>query len=419
MPITPSSVTESVAGVDEIRRHFPALERRHRGRPVAYFDGPGGTQVPRSVVDAVADYLLHHNANTHWVYPSSVETDAALAAAREAFADLVGGSAREIVFGANMTTLTLHLGRALGRGFEPGDEIVVTELDHHANVDPWRAVARERGLAVRAVPFRPETLTLDADALAAAISPRTRLLALGAASNAVGTINDVRRAADLAHRAGALLFVDAVHYAPHVFVDVDSLGADFLACSAYKFHGPHVGVLWGRQALLEALDVPKLEPAPNEAPDRLETGTQSHEGIVGAAAAVDFLASLAPAGSGSRRQRLAAVQAALHERGRGLLERLWSALSGLPGVTLYGPPPDAPRTPTVAFAVRGRSSEDVARALAEEAVFVTHGDFYATTLVRRLGHAEDGLVRAGCAAYTTAEEVERLLEGVTRLARSS
>jgi cysteine desulfurase family protein (TIGR01976 family) len=417
MPTTPSSATESVAGVEEIRRHFPALERRHRGRPVAYFDGPGGTQVPRSVVDAVVDYLLHHNANTHWVYPSSVETDAALAAAREAFADFLGGSAREIVFGANMTTLTLHLGRALGHGFEPGDEIVVTELDHHANVDPWRAVARERELAVRTVPFRPETLTLDADALAAAITPRTRLLALGAASNAVGTVNDVRRAADLAHRAGALLFVDAVHYAPHAFVDVQGLGADFLACSAYKFHGPHVGVLWGRRALLEALDVPKLDPAPDEAPDRLETGTQSHEGIVGAAAAVDFLASLAR--TGTRRERLAAVQAALHERGRALLERLWSGLSGLPGVTLYGPPPEAARTPTVAFAVEGRSSEDVARALAEEAVFVTHGDFYATTLVRRLGHAEDGLVRAGCAAYTTAEEVERLLEGVARLVGQS
>jgi selenocysteine lyase/cysteine desulfurase len=267
------------------------------------------------------------------------------------------------------------------------------------------------------VPFRPEAMTLDGDALAAAITPRTRLLALGAASNAVGTINDVRRAADLAHRADALVFVDAVHYAPHVFVDVEALGADFLACSAYKFHGPHVGVLWGRRELIESLDVPKLDPAPDEAPDRLETGTQSHEGIVGAAAAVDFLASLAPAGS--RRQRLAAVQAALHERGRGLLERLWSGLSGLPGVTLYGPPPAAARTPTIAFALAGRSSEDVARALAEEAVFVSHGDFYATTLVRRLGHAEDGLVRAGCAAYTTEGEVERLLEGVARLVRKS
>jgi selenocysteine lyase/cysteine desulfurase len=256
-------------------------------------------------------------------------------------------------------------------------------------------------------------MALDEDALAAAISPRTRLLAIGAASNAVGTVNDVRRAADLAHRAGALVFVDAVHYAPHAFVDVEALGADFLACSAYKFHGPHVGVLWGRRAVLETLDVPKLEPAPNESPDRLETGTQCHEGIVGAAAAVDFLASLARAGS--RREGLAVTQAALHSRGRALLRRLWSGLSAISGLTLYGPPPDATRTPTVAFALRGRSSEEVARALAEEAVFVTHGDFYATTLVRRLGHAEDGLVRAGCAAYTTLEEVDRLVEGVARL----
>jgi cysteine desulfurase family protein (TIGR01976 family) len=361
----------------------------------------------------MADYLLHHNANTHWAYPTSVETDEALAAARRALADFLGGRPTEIAFGANMTTLTFHLGRALGRGWPAGDEVVVTELDHHANVDPWRQLARERDLVVRTVRFRPDTGQLDMDDLAAALGPRTRLLAIGAASNALGTKSDVPRAASLAHDKGALVFVDAVHYAPHALVDVAALGADFLACSAYKFYGPHVGVLWGRQALLEGLDLPKLEPAPENAPDRAETGTQNHEGIVGAAAAVDFLASLAD--GPDRRSRLAAAMAALHARGQDLVTRLWNGLRAIPGVTLYGPPPTEPRTPTVAFTVRGLGSEEVAKALAQRAVFVSNGDFYAATVVRRLGHAEDGVVRAGCACYTTPDEVDRLVEGVAEL----
>ncbi|HSD26155.1 MAG TPA: cysteine desulfurase-like protein [Vicinamibacteria bacterium] len=412
---TTASSPATTASVESIRSRFPALQRRHRGLPVAYFDGPGGTQVPREVVDAMTDYLLNHNANTHWAYPTSVETDEALAAARAALADFLGGKPAEISFGANMTTLTFHLGRALGRGWAAGDEIVVTELDHHANVDPWRQLARQRDLVVRAVRFRTQTGQLDMDDLASVVGSRTRLLAIGAASNALGTKSDVRRAADLAHARGALVFVDAVHYAPHALVDVGALGADFLACSAYKFYGPHVGVLWGRQALLEALDVPKLEPAPENAPERLETGTQNHEGIVGAAAAVDFLASLS--GGPDRRSRLAATTSTLHARGQELVERLWSGLRAVPGVTLYGPPPTEPRTPTVAFTVRGWTSEDVARTLVERGVFVSNGDFYATTVVRRLGHAEDGLVRAGCACYTTPEEVDRLVQGVVELAR--
>ena len=408
--MTTTAPSPAVASVAAIRARFPALERRHRGSPVAYFDGPGGTQVPRAVVDAMADYLLHHNANTHWAYPTSVETDEALAAARTALADLLGGKPAEIAFGANMTTLTFHLGRALGRRWSAGDEVVVTELDHHANVDPWRQLAKERDLVVRTVRFRTESGQLDMEDLAAAIGPRTRLLAIGAASNALGTKNDVGRAAELARAAGALVFVDAVHYAPHAFVDVAALGADFLACSAYKFYGPHVGLLWGRQALLEELDLPKLEPAPENAPDRLETGTQNHEGIVGAAAAVDFLASLAE--GRDRRARLAASMAALHARGQALVERLWSGLRAIPGVTVYGPPPSEPRTPTVAFTVRGVVAEDVARALADRAVFVSNGDFYASTVVRRLNLPADGLVRIGCAAYTTDTEVGRVIDGV-------
>jgi cysteine desulfurase family protein (TIGR01976 family) len=413
---TTDVTTGRVAEVEAIRRHFPALERRHEGEHVAYFDGPGGTQVPSVVVEAMRDYLLHHNANTHWLYPSSLETDAALAGARATLADFLGASPDEIVFGANMTTLTFHLARALGRGWGPGDEVVVTELDHHANVDPWRALARERGLTVRVVALRPETGQLDEDDLGRALTTRTRLLAIGAASNALGTINDVRAAAQRAHAAGALVFVDAVHYAPHALPDVASFDCDFLACSAYKFYGPHVGVLYGRRDRIEALDPPKLVPAPDRAPECLETGTQNHEGIVGAAAAVDFLASLA--GAGDRRAALLKVFRVFHERGRAHVERLWKGLGQIPGLTLYGPPPGAPRTPTVAFTLAGRSSGQVASALARRAVFVSNGDFYATTAVRRLARGEDGLVRVGCACYTTPQEVDRLIEAVRSLART-
>jgi len=405
---------ESVASVEEVRACFPALRRRHNGQPVAYFDGPGGTQVPQAVVEAVADYLLHHNANTHWDYPTSHETDAALAAAREALADYLNGAPDEIVFGANMTTLTFHVGRALGRGFRAGDQIVVTELDHHANSDTWRALASERGLEVKLVRLRPETGQLDPEELERALTPRTRLVAIGAASNALGTINDVAAVVRHAKAQRALVFVDAVHYAAHRPPDARALGCDLLACSAYKFYGPHVGVLWIRRDLHASLDVPKLRPADDAPPEKLETGTLCHEGIVGAGAAVDFLASLAGA-EGSRRERLERTAQELHRRGAALLQRLWDGLRAIPGVTTYGPPPEAPRTPTLSFVVDGRPSREVAAALAQRAVFVSHGDFYATTVAERLGHGQDGLVRAGCAAYTTADEVERLLEGVRSL----
>jgi cysteine desulfurase family protein (TIGR01976 family) len=403
-----------VASLAEIRQRFPALERRHAGHPVAYFDGPGGTQVPQSVVDAIADYLLHHNANTHWRYPSSEETDELIAGARGALADFLGAAPQEIVFGANMTTLTFHLARGLGRGWGAGDEIVITELDHHANVAPWRALERERGVTVRVVPVFPERGELDWGALERALSGRTRLLAIGAASNALGTISDVPRACRLARAAGALSFVDAVHYAPHALVDVRAIGCDFLACSAYKFYGPHVGVVYGARERLEALDVPKLQPAPETAPERLETGTLNHEGIVGAAAAVEFLASLAR--EGARRERLTRAMRELHQRGQALIERLWEGLGEIGGVTRYGPPPGRPRTPTVGFTLAGRTTDEVATALAGEGVFVSNGDFYATTVVERLGLAPGGLVRAGCACYTTTDEVDRLLAGVRRLA---
>ncbi len=402
--------------VSEIRQDFPALRRAAHGRPVAYFDGPGGTQVPQQVVDAISDYLLRHNANTHWSFPSSKETDAILSGARAALADFLGAAPNEIAFGANMTTLTFHLARALGHGYGLGDEIVLTELDHHANIAPWRALERERGVTIRVARMIPETGQLDWAHFEKQLSPRTRLVAIGAASNALGTITDIARATRLAHAAGAQIFVDAVHYAPHDLVNVRAWDCDFLGCSAYKFYGPHLGVLFGKHDLLATVDFPKLQPASNDAPERAETGTQNHEGIAGAAAAVDYLAALAP--GETRRARLHATFRELHERSALLVRQLWAGLAAIDGVQLYGPAPEMPRTPTISFTVAGVSAVEAAVALAREGVFVSHGDFYATTVVERLGLAADGLVRAGCACYTTSEEIERLLAGVRRIAGS-
>ncbi len=402
-----------VASVEEIREHFPALKRKHAGVPVAYFDGPGGTQVPRGVVESMNTYMYYHNANTHWRYPTSVETDECIADARLSVADFLGATPAHVAFGANMTTLTFHLARALGWTWSKGDEVVITELDHHANVAPWRTLERERGIVIRNVPFDPRTGLLDWNALEQAVGKRTKLVAIGGASNALGTVTDVRRACELARSAGALSFIDAVHFAPHVLVDVKALGCDFLAYSAYKSYGPHIGILYGRLPLFQTLEIPKLDPAPTDAPDRWETGTQNHEGIVGAGAAVDFLASLAE--GADRRTRLSRVFTELHERGRRLTSVLWNGLSSIDGVRLYGPLPDSPRTPTVVFTVDGLKTDEVAERLVEHALFLSNGDFYAATVIERLG-VPDGVVRAGCACYTSEEEVQRLVDAVRRLA---
>src|SRR5947199_7295245 len=291
--VTPSPAT--MRSTEEIRRCFPALARTHNGYPVAYFDGPGGTQVPRTVVEAINDYLYRHNANTHWAYPTSEETDAIIDSARSVLADFLNAGSTEIVFGANMTTLTFHLARALGRGYEREDEILVTELDHHANIAPWRALEKECGVKVRMVRMIPETGELDWEDFSRQLTRRTKLVAIGAASNALGTINDVRRAEEMAHSLGAQIFVDAVHYASHELIDVRDWNCDFLACSAYKFYGPHIGILYGRHDLLSSLDFQKLIPARDSAPERAETLSQNHEGVAGAAAAVELLASLVQA----------------------------------------------------------------------------------------------------------------------------
>jgi cysteine desulfurase family protein (TIGR01976 family) len=402
-----------MTSTEEIRRCFPALARIHNSYPVAYFDGPGGTQVPRMVVEAMDDYLYHHNANTHWAYPSSEETDAIIGSARNVLADFLNARPTEIVFGANMSTLIFHLARALGHDLRANDEILVTELDHHANIAPWRTLEKERGVKVRMVKMIPETGELDWDDFSRQLTRHTKLVAVGAASNALGTINDVKRAGEMAHYVGAKVFVDAVHYAPHQLIDVRDWNCDFLACSAYKFYGPHIGILWGPRDLLESLDFPKLIPAPDSAPERAETGTQNHEGIAGAAAAVDFLASLAP--GSTRRERLHAAFQQLHQRGDELVTELWNELQQIQRVRLYGPPPGTARTPTIAFTMDEMPSIEVAKKLAERGFFLSHGDFYAMTVVERLGQAPQGLVRAGCACYTTMEEVNRLLTGVREL----
>jgi cysteine desulfurase family protein (TIGR01976 family) len=410
MSTTSLQAETNVSSVAEIRKQFPALERVHNDYPVAYFDGPGGTQVPRLVVEQMSDYLYHHNANTHWAYPTSAETDAALTYARQVCADFLNASESEIVFGANMTTLTYHLSRALGLNYSAGDEIVVTELDHHANSDPWRRLAVERGVTIRTVRLDTATGTLNYDDLERFVGPKTKLVAIGAASNALGTMNDLPRIIGLAHSAGALAFVDAVHYAPHALIDVRELDCDFLGMSAYKFYGPHEGVLFAKAALLEQIDFPRLIPAPDYIPENAETGTQNQEGMVGTGAAIEFLASLGS--KSTRRENLRDVFAETHARNSRLLTRLWDGLRTLSKVRLYGPPPDAPRTPTLAFTIDGCASTEAARRFAEKGLFLSHGDFYAWTVVQRFGVAPEGFIRAGCACYTSEEEIDRLLNAV-------
>ena len=424
---------------EEIRAAFPSLQRRHNDHPVAYFDGAGGTQTPRVVVDAVADYLLNHNANTHWEYPTSHETDAIIESARHTFGDFLNASANEIVFGPNTTTMIYHLSRALGRTMGPGDEIVITELEHHANVAPWRALEIERGVRLNIAQMDPETGQLDWNDFERLVTKKTKAVAFGAGCNALGTVNDYRRAVELAHSVGALALVDAVHYAPYFLCDVKEMNCDFLTCSAYKFYGPHVSVFYGKKDLLESVDFPKLQPAPETAPERVEMGTQNHEGIAGAAAAVDFYASLAGyraaavsdrvrTGSGSdrvkdstssRRANLQSAFKGLRAHSGPQVKRLWESLSGINGVRLYGPPPDVERTPTVSFTVKNVASTEVARRLADRGLFASHGDFYAATVIERLGLAPEGLVRVGCACYTNDEEIERLIEAVRETAPGS
>src|SRR5215203_4914317 len=404
--------------IQAIRDQFPALGRTHNGRGVVYFDGPGGSQVARQAIEAITGYMERGGANLHGVFPTSTETEEILADTRMAAADFLGAAPDEVAFGANMTTLTFAVSRALASGWDRDSEIVVTELDHRANVDPWIIAAAERGARVRWIRVDPETLTLDENDLEQNITERTKLVAIGLASNAVGTVNDVAAVAERAHSAGALVAVDAVHAAPHIPVDRDVIGADIITCSAYKFFGPHVGVTAIMRDLFEKMDVYRLDPAPDHIPDKLETGTQNHEGIAGVKGALDFISSL---GEGTtQREKLTSAMQTIEEYEAALAETFRSALRDLPGVQLYAAPNGVRKTPTVAFRVQGRAPEEVCSRMLEHGFFIAAGDFYASTLAEKLGIGDsDGFIRAGLAPYNTEQEVDRFVEALERLIRET
>ncbi len=403
-----------------IRAQFPALAQEVNGHPAVFFDGPGGTQVPQRVIDAVADYLIHHNANTHGAFATSRRTDETIDAARAAMADLLGCAADEVIFGPNMTTLTFAISRAFGRDIRPGDEIVLTRLDHDANVAPWKAL-EEQGAIIRMVDIDTEECTLDMADMARAIGPRTKLVAVGYASNAVGTINDVATITQMAHAVGALVYIDAVHYAPHGPIDVQALDCDFLACSPYKFFAPHMGALYGKREHLARLRPYKVRPASDDVPDRWETGTKNHEGLAGVTAAIEYLAELGQRIKPATTRRAALVQAmeAIKAYERGLSEQLIAGLLAIPGLTFYGisdPARFDMRTPTVAVRLAGRSPRELADALGRRGIFCWDGNYYAINLTERLGVESDGgMLRIGLVHYNTAEEIELLLEALNEL----
>ncbi len=405
--------------VHSLRRQFPALQRQVNGHTPIFLDGPGGTQVPQGVIDAIADYLGRCNSNHGGVFTTSRESDQIVRTAHVAVADLLNApSPDEIVFGQNMTTLTLHLSRAFAKTLKPGDQILVTHLDHDANVSPWLLAARDAGAEAVFVEIHPEDCTLDLDDLRRKLTPRTRLLAVSCASNAVGTINDVRALAKMAHDAGALIYLDAVHYAPHGPIDVQAWDCDFLACSAYKFFGPHVGILWGRTELLTKLPAYKVRPAPDTLPDRWMTGTQNHEGLAGVGAAVAYLASIGGEGL-DRRQRLRANLTAIQAYEAGLTRQLLAGLAERPRFKVWGitdPPRLGQRAPTVAVTDRQRTPLQLAEHLARHEIYAWNGNFYALSLSERLGvEAHGGFLRLGLVHYNTAAEVERLLQALDAL----
>lgn len=406
-----------------IRSQYPAFKRTQAGQPVVFFDGPAGSQVPQRVIDASSHALGYVNANTHGEFATAHESDAMLARAHAAMADLLGADDPECVaFGPNMTTLTLGLSRALARTWGPGDEVVVTRLDHDANVWPWALAARDSGATLRYIDLNPEDCTLDMASAQEVICAKTRHVAIGAASNAVGTINPIREIADLAHAVEASLFVDAVHYAPHGLIDVEAWGCDFLACSAYKFFGPHVGVLWGRRELMTTLEAYRVRPAGNATPDRWMTGTQNHEGIAGALEAVEYLADLGRSARGEaeldRRAGLVAAFEAIGAHEAPLCQRMIEGLQALPGVRVLGitdPSRGAERCPTVSIVHEDKSPMAIARHLAADGIFVWEGNFYALELSEALGLEPEGMVRIGLLHYNSADEVERMLQSLRRL----
>jgi cysteine desulfurase family protein (TIGR01976 family) len=442
--------------LDWVRSQFPALAQQVDGRPAVFFDGPGGTQVTQSVIDALSDYLARSNSNIHGAFSTSERTDAVVAAAHAAIADLLGCDPDEVVFGANMTTLTFAISRALGRELKPGDEIVLTRLDHDANVAPWAAL-EERGAVIRYADVDIEDCTLDMADLRRQVNERTKIVAVGYASNAVGTINDVAEVVRIAQRAGALTYIDAVHYAPHGPIDVRALDCDFLACSPYKFFAPHSGTLYAKREHLQRLRPYKVRPATEELPGRWMTGTQSHEVMAGVTAAIEYLAQLGRrlephgttgqlAGSarnahdfesasgegsagnahadddpavwsgGGRRAAVLAAMRAIQLYERTLSEKLIRGLLEVPGLTFYGISDQqrfGSRTPTVAVRIAGRTPRQLAEFLGKRGIFTWDGNYYALNLTERLGiEDQGGMLRIGLVHYNTVEEIDRLLEAL-------
>ena len=415
-----------------IRRQFPSLHRIQNGKPVAYLDGPAGTQVPQSVVDRISESMLHHNANRSGRFATSREVDAGMKHAHLVFADFLGAPCPEsVAFGPNMTSLTLQFSRAIAREWKAGDRILVSQLDHDANFTPWVLAAQDRGVEVCQIAVNKQDVTLDLDSLRSLLTDRTRLVAVTAASNAVGSLTPIRQIADMVHSVGAELFVDAVHYAPHRSVDVSEWNCDYLVCSAYKFFGPHIGVLYGRPERMMQLNPYKLRPAPDSLPVRWMTGTQNHACIAGAAAAVEYIASLsasstsspvaatpaaatpAVASASSLRAKLVDAMNQIQNHEMQLVQRLIAGLQSISGVQIFGIVEGArmsERAPTVAFRLDSMKSIDVAQRLGDEGVFVWHGNYYALPLTTALGTEPDGMVRIGCMHYNTQEEIDRTID---------
>ncbi|AIY04668.1 cysteine desulfurase [Planococcus sp. PAMC 21323] len=410
--------TETTFPITQVRDQFPALTRTYKDKTVAYFDGPGGSQVVGTAIEAIADYMKKGGANLHGAFPSSWETEKVISEARSAVADFLNVQANEVAFGANMTTLTIAIANALGKTFNPGDEIVVTEMDHRANVDPWIMMAEDRGLTVRWVKVDTETKTLDLTELDQLINDKTKVVAIGMASNAIGTIVDLKPFAERAKKVGALLVADAVHAAPHLPMDRDQMQIDILLCSAYKFFGPHIGIAAIKEEIFKDLEPYKLTTSPSYYPDKLETGTQNHEGIAGILPAIEFFAQF---GEGeTRRARIVSGIKEIESHENYLANRLREGLSAIESVHVTQAAADVPKTPTIAFQVTGITPAEICRRLAEEqSIFVAAGHFYASTLGDVLGvNGNGGWVRAGLAPYSTKEEVDRLINAIKSLAET-
>ncbi len=404
----------TVLNTSAIRAQFPALRRVENGRPVVWFDGPGGSQVPQSVVDAISSFLTHGGSNHGGAFSASRDSEETHEEARDAVADLFGVRDDDYVaFGMNMTSLNFALSRALSADWGPGDEVVVTRLDHDANVSPWLRAAADRGATVKWVPFDTTTYRLDLERLADVVGPRTRVVAITHASNAIGTVVDVAAATRIAHDAGALSVVDAVHFAPHGLIDIAEVDCDFLIASAYKFFGPHLGAMAGRGQLLEKLDAYKVRPSPASGPGKWETGTQSFEALAGVTAAVDHIANLIGT-EGTRRERIIGSFAAIQDHAVALGERF---LAGLPETaTVFGITDDlTARTPTYAIELDGFSARRLATELSDRGIFVTDGDYYAVEVMKSLHRSDGGLVRIGFLHYTNNEEIDRLLTALHEL----